>query len=233
MDIYITNLETKKKLRLPMLPQEIKGKLGNRFASYSVIKNGEVKIPSGTELDTYTWSAMFPGARRKKEPYIRKWTSPKKCDVFFRGLKASGKKGEKVKANLMVTGTKINLNVYMQDYSPAESGGYGDISYTVTFIRAKNLTVKKSAKAETGKKNSGKQTTTVKPPQVTKPESRTPPASTKTYTVKSGDSLYAIAQKCYGSGAKYTKIRDANKDLIAKHKGGPNMIWPGDVLKIP
>ena len=236
MDIYITNLATNKKLQIPMLPQEIKGKLGNRFASYSVIKNGEVKLPSGTELDTYTWTATFPGARRKGEPYIRKWSSPKQCDTFFRALKAGGEKtAEKVKAKLLITGTKINLNVYLQDYSPTESGGYGDITYSVTFIRAKNLTIKKSAKAEVKKDDSATTTTTVKPAQVTKPEKRTPKPPVKTYEVKSGDCLWSIAARSdiYGNGAKYTVIRDANKALIAKHRGGPNMIWPGDVLKIP
>lgn len=230
MDIYITNLTTKQRLRLPMLPEEIKGKLGNQYTSYNVLQNGEVKIPSGTELDTYTWSSMFPGRRRRKEPYVKKWVSPKKCDVFFRGLKSSGEKLGKVKANLMVTGTKINLNVYMQSYSPTESGGYGDISYDVTFIRAKELIVSKAVKADASKGNPA--AGTADPPKTAKPDSRTSTAS-KTYTVKSGDSLWAIAQKYYGNGAKYTAIRDANKDLIAKHRGGPNMIWPGDVLKIP
>lgn len=258
MDIYITNLTNNERLRLPMLPEEIKGKLGNKFASYNVIGSGDVKMPSGTTLDTYSWSATFPGKRRKKAPYVTKWKAPKKCDKFMRALKAGDGKINRVKARLMITGTRINLDVYLQDYSPVESGGYGDISYSVTFIRAKDLTVDNSAKAETDKKTgsansagssgssgsgngsgNGKGTaganssTTVKKPPEAKPEARTSPPASGTYTVKSGDSLWGIAQKFYKNGAKYTVIRDANKALIAKHNGGPNMIYPGDVLKIP
>ena len=52
----------------------------------------------------------------------------------------------------------------------------------------------------------------------------------KTYTVKSGDCLWNIAKKVYGSGASYTKIYNANKGIIG---GNPNLIYAGQVLTIP
>lgn len=52
----------------------------------------------------------------------------------------------------------------------------------------------------------------------------------QTYTVKSGDSLWAIAKRYYGSGALYTKIYEANRDIIGSN---PNLIYPGQVLTIP
>ena len=55
-------------------------------------------------------------------------------------------------------------------------------------------------------------------------------ASGQTYTVKSGDNLWNIAKQHYGSGAMYTKIYEANKDLIG---GNPNLIFPGQKLIIP
>lgn len=55
-------------------------------------------------------------------------------------------------------------------------------------------------------------------------------SSGQTYTVKSGDSLWNIAKQYYGSGAMYTKIYEANKDLIG---GNPNLIFPGQKLIIP
>ena len=61
------------------------------------------------------------------------------------------------------------------------------------------------------------------------------------HTVVSGDTLWALAKKHYGSGAKYTIIYDANKSTIesaakahgrANSKDG-NYIYPGTVLVIP
>lgn len=51
----------------------------------------------------------------------------------------------------------------------------------------------------------------------------------RTYTVQSGDSLWKIAEKMYGSGNKYMKIFKANTDLLEN----PDKIFPGQELVIP
>jgi LysM repeat protein len=48
----------------------------------------------------------------------------------------------------------------------------------------------------------------------------------KTYTVKKGDSLWAIAQKIMGDGTKWTQIKNLN-GLKS------DVIYPDQVLKIP
>lgn len=63
----------------------------------------------------------------------------------------------------------------------------------------------------------------------------------QTYTVVSGDTLWGISKKFYGSGTKYGTIYNANKDLIestAKSHGkkssdNGHWIWPGETLTIP
>lgn len=49
------------------------------------------------------------------------------------------------------------------------------------------------------------------------------------HTVQKGDTLWAIATKHYGNGAKYNAIFEANKPML-KH---PDKIYPGQVLRIP
>lgn len=51
----------------------------------------------------------------------------------------------------------------------------------------------------------------------------------RTYTVKSGDTLWNISKEVYGNGSKYMKIFEANTDLLTN----PDKIFPGQVLKIP
>jgi nucleoid-associated protein YgaU len=49
------------------------------------------------------------------------------------------------------------------------------------------------------------------------------------YTVKSGDSLSKISKHIYGDAGSYTKIFEANRDILQN----PDLIKPGQVLKIP
>lgn len=53
--------------------------------------------------------------------------------------------------------------------------------------------------------------------------------SEKTYEVKSGDSLSKIAKREYGDPEEWTRIFEANKDILKD----PNKIFPGQKLKIP
>ena len=53
------------------------------------------------------------------------------------------------------------------------------------------------------------------------------PAAARTYTVESGDTLWAIAEQFYGDGNKYQIIADASGI------SNPDLIQPGQVLTIP
>lgn len=67
----------------------------------------------------------------------------------------------------------------------------------------------------------------------TTPTKQTQPAAKqaapKTYTVKSGDTLYKIAAKTMGSGSRWKDLLEANKSDIKD----PNALRAGAVLKIP
>jgi nucleoid-associated protein YgaU len=47
--------------------------------------------------------------------------------------------------------------------------------------------------------------------------------------VQEGDTLWAIAERAYGSGARYTEIFEANREVIED----PDLIFPGQKLRIP
>jgi LysM repeat protein len=55
------------------------------------------------------------------------------------------------------------------------------------------------------------------------------PAAAKTYTVKAGDTLSAIAKTHLGDASAYMKIFELNKDQLSD----PDKIKPGQVLKLP
>jgi len=51
----------------------------------------------------------------------------------------------------------------------------------------------------------------------------------RSYTVQKGDTLWKIAKQFYGKGSAWTRIHEANKDVI----DDPDVIQPGWNLRIP
>ena len=49
------------------------------------------------------------------------------------------------------------------------------------------------------------------------------------HTVEKGDTLWAIAEKTLGNGARYKEIFEANRPMLKD----PDKIYPGQVLRIP
>lgn len=54
-------------------------------------------------------------------------------------------------------------------------------------------------------------------------------AEVEYYTIKSGDTLWAIASKFLGNGSKYPEIFEANREVIED----PDKIFPGQKIRIP
>lgn len=227
MDIYLTYLETGDTLRFPMLPEKVETSLGNQFASYTVLGLGEVRVPSGTYLDKITWSGLFPGELRKQQPFVKEWQAPLEIYKWLENVKA--KAGTSKKLRLLVTETVINMDVYLDTLSGDYTGGQGDFSYNISFIQAKDLIVTSTATvSEETTDTSSSSSNTVE---------RSEPPSDNTYTVVSGDSLWAIAQRYYGSGSRYGEIYAANQNTIDTRNSGTGnskyTIYPGQVFSIP
>lgn len=60
-------------------------------------------------------------------------------------------------------------------------------------------------------------------------ESKEIPAESQYHTVVKGDTLSKIAKHYYGNAMKYPQIFEANKPMLKD----PNLIYPGQVLRIP
>lgn len=220
MDIYITDIKSGTRVALSMLPQSVKLQTSGKFQSYDVINAGEIKIPKGQKLTEISWSnAILPGAKRKNASYVKRqhWKAPNEIISTFENWRKNG-----TRLKLMVTETVINHDVYLDSFTVEASGGSGDYEYRITFVEAKDLMI--YTVSELGLQP--------KSPTNHNVSSNTRPAATQpaTYTVKSGDSLWAIAKKCLGNGSRYMEIYNANKATIGSN---PSLIRPGQVLSIP
>ena len=215
---------------LDMLTETVKYTADGKFMTYSIIGVGDVKVPSGTVPDTISWNATFPGASRKKEPYVKKniWQSPQ--DYI---KKITSWRNAKTKVNVQVVGAGINLDCSIEKFNGKFSGGHGDFIYDIQFVKYQKIEItavppSKSGKSGKGKSGKGRPDSKKKKKQTSKSNPKT-----RTYTVKRGDSLWRIASMFLGNGARYGEIYRLNKRKIDSHHGGPNMIWPGDRLTIP
>lgn len=225
MDIYLTELKNKKKrFRFPSLPEEITVSGNTNYHTYDIIGQGTIKIPRGTDVKSIEWSGDFFGKAKRKERMIRKWVSPTNCKNQLTKWRENG-----TVLRLMVTGTNINYDVTIEKFQSTEYGAYGNCEYSISFLEYNSLKVYTTNEIGLkGKKKSSR------------PSSETSTGS-KNYKVVKGDSLWKIARKNYGTGTKWEKIYNANKDKIektAKKHGKKNSshghwIWPGEILIIP
>lgn len=117
-----------------------------------------------------------------------------------------------------------NMRVSVEDYNIVEDAKDGlDVSVDV------NLKQWRDYGTKTVKVEQPAESTQVQTVSVEKERDASTAPTAKTYTVKAGDTLWALAAKYYGSGAQYTKIYNANTDKISN----PNLIYVGQVLTIP
>ncbi len=203
-------------IRLCMLPETIKMGGNGKFMTYSIINLGDVEVPRGTGLEEVSWKGKFPGEDRKKDIFVRSqvYRNPKEYIRLFRSWKDKG-----TKCNLTVSGTGINMDVYVKSFSGEFTGGHGDFDYEVKFVKARTITI------------TSKTVSSSRPPSNASNSQQN--QTTQRYTVKYGDCLWSIAQKFLGNGARYPEIYQLNRATIDAHRQGPNCIRPGDVLVLP
>jgi nucleoid-associated protein YgaU len=60
-------------------------------------------------------------------------------------------------------------------------------------------------------------------------ETPEPPAEPVFHTVEKGDTLWKIAERTLGSGARYPEVFEANRPMLSD----PDKIYPGQMLRIP
>lgn len=219
VDIYIRETDGNREIRIPLLPEEFTFSKGDvMFISCDIMGRGEVSIPSGTELGECSWESEFPGPLRKNDAMMRgTWQDPKTYLNIIEDWKRKG-----TKLNLLITGYPVNVDVYCEEFHSKGAGPFGDVVYEISFIEARDITI------------------TTNNTSTSKSTKRAATTSTR-YTIKSGDTLWTIAEKVYGSGAKWHTIYKANKDIIEKtakkyrksSSQNGHWIYPGVTLTIP
>lgn len=239
-DIYIREKNGSRELRIPWTPEKITFKAnGTRFATYDILDRGEVWIPNGSNIHGYSWEGILPGEKNPATQLLRggEWLDPKQYQSIW-----SWWRDNATPLRLLVTGTPINHDVYLDDYTVNYEGAFGDYRYTIEFVDAREFLIQEVPKAEAPSLGKGKKVATAVSAKKVMPTKRTTSKGTgsTSYTIKSGDTLWGIAQKTLGSGSRWREIYNANQEIIedaAKKRGkksssNGNFLVPGVSLTI-
>lgn len=204
-------------LLLPIAPAEIKKIVGSRNEVISLINGGQLNILKGPALAEFSFQAIFPFQRYPFVAYDNnKYITPIDYISFLEVMKES-KKPFYFKIirldnkNVPVAKTE-NIFVTLESFSYCESAENGmDISAEIKLKEYRTYKTvpfypegtKESLSFERDSKRN---------------------VEAQSYIVKSGDTLWDICKKFYGSGEMYSEV--AEKNGISN----PNRIYIGQVI---
>jgi len=207
-----------REIPISVLPARLEVSSPGRNDRAVVIELGEILILRKKRLRSITWRSFFPA---HDAPFVTgSMIDPIEA---IRAIQSARDAEQPIR--LLITGTDLDINtrvgVHAFGYSE-RSGELGDLYYDITLqewkIYAARRVILPSEPVEPAREE--------EPARPANP----PTATERTHTVVSGDSLWAIAQRFYGSGARWNEIYQANRAVVGSN---PNLIFPGQVLIIP
>ena len=211
------------KVLLPVAPTKLQLKINGNNKTVTLINEGEVNVLKTVGLTDIDFEIMLPHAQ---DSFARYKDGFKPIEYYlnaFDKMKQNKEIFQFIVSRQFPNGKSLygtNIKVSLEDYTIKEDFDIG--LDTIVTIRLKQY-------RDYGTKVYG--TSSGKITSVSKSRAKSENApSKKTYTVKSGDSLWKIAASFLGDGSKWNKIYEANKTVIG---GNPNLLQPGQILTIP
>lgn len=231
------------KVLFPVTPSKLEVKINGNNETITLINEGEVNLiktsgltdisvePLLPAITIYPF-ANYPNGFHDPNYYLKKlekWKQKKK-PVTFKLLRTSPN-GKKLLWD-------TNIPVTIEDYQIVEDADDQglDVVVKISMLEYREWGAKKLVIKKSKKKNSKKKTATTKKTRKTKD-------AAKSYTVKKGDSMWAIARKQLGDGGRWKEIYKLNKSTVEsqakKHghksaiEGTTCWIFPGEKLKLP
>lgn len=207
---------------LPVAPSKLSTKIKNKNKTLQLINDEEVNILKNAGLTEIKFKAEIPYV---SYPFAYYPQGFKPAQYFLDKLEKlkTGKKPFQFLVSRMLPSGKglfdTDIRVSLESYDIEEDARDGQsVSVSITLKQyvdysTKVMEIKQGAKAT----------------KQTKQRPQDNPPVGKTYTVIKGDSLWAIAKKQLGNGARYKEIYNLNKDKIKN----PNLIYAGQVLTLP
>lgn len=221
MEIYLGT--DNDKIRFPVVPSTIGVNRSNNIDTQSVLKLGEVSIFNGISLKTIELSSFFPN----QEYSFCDYTGFMKPYEFSEKIQKWMYEGKALR--IIVTDTPTNMKCLIQQFDTVEQDGTRDLYFTLNLLEYRPIEVPNLSNSDLSFDNSNNSQNINRPSEN---NDNSTGNQQKLHRVVKGDSLWAIAQKYYGKGSLYPKIKEANKSKypsLAKN----NIIYVNWELIIP
>ncbi|WP_099205657.1 LysM peptidoglycan-binding domain-containing protein [Scatolibacter rhodanostii] len=219
----------------PIAPGSVKIKTSNKNKTLNLINDGEINILKAPGLSEISFKLLLPNVEYPFARYAKAGKGTFKEGAYylalFNKIKAERKIVPFVILRTLDNGRQLDwdtsMKVSIEDYTIEENAKEGidfvvDLKLKQYREYGTKIVVIQQKKASV----QNNRDTSTKP-------------AVKSYTIKSGDTLWDIARTQLGNGTKWTAIYNANKILIddtARKRGlstGGHWIFPGTVLTIP
>ncbi len=196
-------------IEIPVLPDKITISKQSSNSSYNLQSVGEVTLLKLPKPITVKFSSFFPAKNGIFS--LAKGQTPKQ---YINAITKIMDEKKTVTLNILCNEVALSKPVTIENFEYEENVDAGeDVNYTISFKEYKNITIRQ----ESGSVStvSGGQT------------QPSPSSVPKSYVVVKGDTLWGIARRFLGQGIRYKEIAAYN------NIENPNLIFPGQVVKIP
>lgn len=197
--------ETGEEFLFPVTPEGYEIEHGRKAESLEMQTVGQVNLPGLPILFSQTLRCLLPA---RAYPFLAPGAETNPF-VYLERLEKWSDAGTVLR--LVVSGTPVNVPVLLESVTWREQDGTGDLYSDLTLRRFRPLQTARTDQATGNQERPAEEG----------------PGRPNTYTVRQGDTLWAICRQFYGDPTVYPKVAQASG--IAN----PSLIFPGQVLTLP
>lgn len=218
-------------VQFPVAPAELSTKINGRNETIVLMNEGEVNIIKKTGLTDIEFEVLLPNVKYPFSVYPNGFQPATYYLEKLEKLKVDDKPFQFIVNRMMPNGNLLfdtNMTVSIEEYEILESAENGfDVNVRIKLKQYKAYGNKKiNLKAATKASSTTSTAKTATKAVVEQKRPTTGKETPKTHTVKSGETLWAIAKKYLGDGSKYTELAKIN------NISNPNVIEAGQVIKL-
>jgi LysM repeat protein len=207
-------------VKLPVAPGKLSLSIKNQNKTLELMNLGEINVLKKAGLTDISFDALLPGREYPFAEYQGGFKEPSFYLEHLEKLKIDQKPFRFLVSRLSPAGGYLfgtNMEVSLEEYSIVEDANQGqDITVAMELKQYKHYATQKLQPIS----NQGD---TILAKAVTERSAKEP---AKSYTVKEGDTLWAICKRELGDGSKYAAVAAANGVK------NPNLIYPGQTISL-